>query len=111
MSPGFPADRFSAVWNGKLAIHEPGEYTFYTKSDDGSILWIDGYSDDEKIVDNWGLHGAREKSGTITLGKGWHDINVEMFENAGGASCTAHYMGPDTGGQQNLIYAWHDPKA
>ena len=109
LAKGFPADRFAAVWNGKMPIYEAGEYTFYTKSDDGSILWIDGYSDAEKVVDNWGLHGAIEKNGTIKLSKGWHEINVEFFENGGGASCTVHYKGPDTGDNQNLIHAWHDP--
>jgi len=81
LAKDFPADGFSAVWNGYLPISESGEYTFYTKSDDGSLLWIDGYSDAEQVVGNWGFHGPTEKSGTLFLAKGWHEINVEMFEN------------------------------
>ena len=97
LADNFPADRFAAVWNGKIPIYEGGEYEFFTRSDDGSILWIDGYDDATKVVDNWGLHGAVTKSGKVKLSKGWHEINVEFFENAGGASCVVHYKGPDTG--------------
>ena len=57
------------------------------------------------------MHGAKTKSGKVTLTKGWHEINVEFFENGGAASCIVHYKGADTGQQQQLINAWHDPKA
>jgi hypothetical protein len=38
------------------------------------------------LVDNWGLHGARELVGVVELKTGWHDFKSTMFENAGGAS-------------------------
>merc|ERR1719263_605494 len=89
---GFPGERFAAQWFGKIAIYAAGEYEFSTKSDDGSRLSING----AKVVDNWGLHGAVEKTGTITLNKGYHDIKVEFFQNAGGASCVVKFKGEDT---------------
>ena len=37
--------------------------TFYTSSDDGSRLWIDG----TPVVDNDGIHPPIERSGSIAL--------------------------------------------
>jgi hypothetical protein len=34
------------------------KYTFYTISDDGVQLWVNG----QKLIDNWTLHGAAEDS-------------------------------------------------
>ena len=96
-------DKFAVKVNGVMDIKESGEYTFYTKSDDGSRLWVDG----EVIVDNWGLHGVREKSGKIVLHQGVHSINVDFFENFGGAYLTAEYSGPDTKGEKALVEGWH----
>ena len=99
------------MWNGKLPIYEAGEYEFSTRSDDGSILWLGGYSDADKLVDNWGLHGAKTVKATKMLPKGWYDVNVEFFEKGGGANCIVKYKGPDTGGNEALIEVWHDPTA
>ena len=35
---------FSILWRGKIAIPESGVYTFGTRSDDGSYVYIDGQS-------------------------------------------------------------------
>ena len=40
----------------------------------------------------------KEVKGTILLGKGYHDLKVEFFQNGGGAGCIAKYNGPDTAG-------------
>ena len=100
----FPHDNFAAEWHGKIAIYEAGEYTFYTTSDDGSKLSIDG----DLVVDNWGLHGMKEKSGSHKLNKGYHDIKVEFYQNGGGAGCIANYDGPDTAGNKKLLHGWHE---
>ncbi len=49
-------------------------------SDDGSNLFIGN----EKVVDNDGLHGAKEVEGLVALGAGWHKIQVSFFEKTGG---------------------------
>ena len=87
-------------------IEHTGKYTFYTKSDDGSRLWID----DQKLVDNWGLHGAREKGGSIELRAGWHDFKAIHFENKGGAVMIVSYKGPDTENKKKLLEGNHDGK-
>ena len=50
---------FGLVITGKIAVHEPGQYTFETNSDDGSRLYINN----DLIVDNWGVHPARSMNG------------------------------------------------
>jgi len=83
----FPNDHFACEWEGKIAVEAAGKYTFYTRSDDGSRLWING----KQVVDNWGLHGAREKKGVVELPRGYHDFKATHFENAGGASMIVNW--------------------
>lgn len=64
-------------------IHAPvaGRYTFTTRSDDGSKVWIN----DRLVVNNDGLHGPRTRSGHVTLPVGYHRVRVEFFERQGHA--------------------------
>lgn len=57
--PGFPESKVAGVWSGVFFIEQEGEYTFFSKSDDGSHVWVDG----EMVVDNDGLHGTLRGSG------------------------------------------------
>ncbi|MEC8832477.1 MAG: PA14 domain-containing protein, partial [Bacteroidota bacterium] len=70
------SDNFSIRYTGYIQIDTQGSYTFYTTSDDGSKLYING----NQIVDNDGAHGSQERSGTVTLTTGLHDITVLFFE-------------------------------
>ena len=45
------------LWKGYLDIPKSGGYRFWTESDDGSLLSIDG----EMVVNNDGDHGMTEK--------------------------------------------------
>jgi len=83
------SDDFGAVFTGFIDVPETQSYTLYTDSDDGSKLYIG----DELIVDNDGLHGMVEKSGSILLGAGLHAIRVEFFERGGGAGCIVRIEG------------------
>ncbi len=75
------ADLVASAFTGWLEVPQSAVWTLYTESDDGSKLWIG----DSLVVDNDGLHGMVEKSGTIALAAGRHPIRVEFFENFGGA--------------------------
>lgn len=75
-------DKYAFYFSGYIKIDKSAVYTFYTTSDDGSDLWIDG----EKVVDNGGPHGALEKSGKIALKRGIHSIKVRYFDGGGGNS-------------------------
>ena len=76
---GERSDSFGYRFNGYINIPIEGDYTFYTNSDDGSNLSIDGVM----IVNNDGTHGEEEVSGSICLQAGYHKIEVEYFEKTG----------------------------
>ena len=84
------------VFSGQITIDQGGEYTFFTRSDDGSKLYID----DVEIVDNDGLHGSRERQGSAELAKGQYNIRVEFFEKEGGEVLEVNFQGPDTENQK-----------
>ena len=104
ISEGFPPNFFAAVYTGQMEIMKPGEYTFMTKSDDGSRVYIN----QNLVVDNWGLHGPKQKQGKFFLKQGVHDVRVTFFENAGGAYLTFRYNGPDTDGKTQFVKGWHE---
>jgi len=101
-----PGDRndFSIRYIGYVLIATGGTYTFYTSSDDGSKLYINGI----EVVDNDGAHGTRERSGTIALTAGYHAIEVLFFERGGGEFLSVSYAGPSitkTGLPFSIIYS------
>ena len=83
-------DYFGFRFTGQIDIATAADYTFYTTSDDGSQLYIGG----TLVVDNDGLHGMAEQSGTISLTAGMHPITVTMFEKTGGEGLDVEYEGP-----------------
>ena len=83
-------DEFGLLFEGEVSIPIRGEYVFYTDSDDGSRLYIDG----AEIVNNDGDHGMRERGGTVQLEKGRHRFALTYF---------------DAGGDDGLIVSWEGP--
>lgn len=80
--PEIGINRFSVRWTAKLKPEADQLYTFYTLSDDGVRLWVDG----QLLIDNWTYHGVTENSGSISLKKGkQYDLKMEYFESAGNA--------------------------
>lgn len=86
-----PEKEFALQFNGIIDIEEEGEYTFYISSNDGSLLYID----DKLLIDNDGEHGATEKSKTIHLESGNHEIKVGYFQSGGGKFLLVSYEGPN----------------
>lgn len=80
---------FALQFTGYIKIAASGSYTFYTTSDDGSMLYIDGNA----IVNNDGLHSAIEKSGTVSLTAGYHSIMVGYIQAGGDSTLTVSYSG------------------
>lgn len=83
-------DRVGVVWNGWIEVPTSDSWTFGLESDDGSRLWIG----DDLLIDNDGLHGMVDRTGSISLMAGRHPIRIEFFENGGGAGCIARIAGP-----------------
>lgn len=88
----FPTDdvSFALRFTGVLRIDTPGDYTFYTTSDDGSRLYVN----DELLIDNGGVHAPTEVSGTVHLTEGDHALTVAYFERAGGEMLEVEWDGP-----------------
>ncbi|MGB5930687.1 MAG: GDSL-type esterase/lipase family protein, partial [Cyclobacteriaceae bacterium] len=75
-------DYFAFKFSGYVYIEEAANYTFRTKSDDGSNVLINGV----KVQDNDGLHGAGQwvAGDEIPLAVGPQAIEVNYFERTGG---------------------------
>jgi hypothetical protein len=107
-------DRFGFRFTGLITVPADGDYTFYTSSDDGSMLDIAG----TRVVENYGWHGMQWMEGTITLTAGAHPIMVAMFEDGGGEGLEVEYAGPgidrqpipdDVLSQNHPVPAYADP--
>jgi flagellar hook assembly protein FlgD len=75
------ADTWSVRWSGFITPLFSQTYTFYTNTDDGVRLWVNG----KLIIDQWSNTGA-EQSGTIALTAGQPvSIKLEYFQDTGTA--------------------------
>ena len=90
LSPRLRDDQFAMRFRATLRTPAAGSYTFFTSSDDGSKLFVDG----NLVVNNDGLHALQEQQGTINLTAGVHDIEVQFFEQGGDQILTVGYSGP-----------------
>jgi alpha-L-fucosidase len=72
-------EKFGLLFEGYVLIDQSAGYSFYTDSDDGSVLEIDG----KEIVNNDGNHSYTEKEGKCYLEKGYHKIRLRYFDAGG----------------------------
>ena len=77
---GIQSDHFSARWTRQLSFNE-GVYQFFTTSDDGSRVYIDG----QLILNFWVDQGGITHTANKQMTAGLHTVVVEYYENAGGA--------------------------
>lgn len=78
---GFPGveslkEWFALNFNFNLKVTKAGSYKFRIKSDDGSILLIDGM----EVVNNDGQHSAKDAEKDIVLTAGSHKVNLQYFQ-------------------------------
>jgi len=82
-------DGFSVRWRGEVEAVFSEEYTFYTRTDDGSRLWVN----DQLIVDKWAwvntVADARSKPIQLVAGQ-WYSIRMEWYNEDGDAE--AHLL-------------------
>lgn len=98
----------AATWVGVVHIIKPGKYTFYSKSSQGSHIYVDGFL----VVDNGGAHGVQTEEGSAKLGAGMHAFKADWFANdADAGSITVWYSGPDTGMQRMLLQGYSEVRA
>ena len=88
---------FGIEWEGYLSIAQKGVYQFATKSDDGSVVYIDG----NLVVDNDDLHAMRHITGVVSLGEGFHHVRIKYFDGGGGA--IMEFLWTPPGGSESLV--------
>jgi hypothetical protein len=83
-SPGstIGVDTYSVRWTGDIEARYTGPHTFYTYSDDGVRLWIDG----QLLIDNFIDHAPTENQATVNLVAGRrHFIRMDYYESTQGS--------------------------
>jgi hypothetical protein len=80
-SGGFPGalvqeEWFAIRYQGAFEVPTDATYRFKLTSDDGANLYIDG----EKILDNDGLHGAKDATASKALKAGKHQLQLDYLQ-------------------------------
>jgi hypothetical protein len=90
-APALGKDTFSVRWTGSVEPRYSETYTFYTQSNDGVRLWVDG----KLLIDDWSIHSTTENRGTVTLQAGRaYSLRLEFYENMGLATMRLHWSSP-----------------
>jgi alpha-L-fucosidase len=90
LDPKIAKEYYGFSFRGYIMVPSTDIYAFFTNSDDGSALWIDG----KKVVDNDGLHGMKEAGSEVGLAKGYHEIRVDYFNKTGSDGLTLSIHSP-----------------
>ena len=91
---------FNVQWLGYFKPTTTETYTFFTNSDDASYMWIganalSGFTTANATVNNGGLHGNVETSGTTALTAGvYYPVRMQFGENSGGDVFGFNYSTP-----------------
>jgi len=76
------SDNSAALWDGFITVPATADYRFTTRSDDGSVLYIDG----QLVVSNNAFQAPTNISGQVSLSAGLHSIRIGYYEGGGGAT-------------------------
>jgi serine/threonine protein kinase len=78
---GGPIDRFSIRWTGGVRAPAKGRYLVEVQSDDGARVFVGGRA----VISNWTEHAPMTDAAICDLEAGFYPIQVEYFEETGGA--------------------------
>jgi hypothetical protein len=93
-------DNFSVQWLGYFKPTTTQTYTFFLNSDDASYMWIGptavtGFTTGNALINNGGLHGNEEASGSIALTAGqYYPVRIQFGELGGGDVLGFNYQTP-----------------
>lgn len=84
-SGGFPGallqdEWFAIEYTGQILVPTEGKWVFTLTSDDGAALYIDN----QKIIDNDGVHTTKSTSQAVELGSGKHSLRLGYFQEKKG---------------------------
>lgn len=96
LTPRTQEDYFNFKFDGYLFIPETQYYQFRIRSDDGSMLFLNGFNSSDltqhRIINNDFIHGnITVESEEILLTQGPHRIVALYFEHAGSQNLTVSY--------------------
>ncbi len=91
---------YAYMWEGEITIPQSGNYSFQTRSDEGSKLYIGtSYNvNATALVDNDGVHTTTSKTGTIYLEAGVYPITITYFQLSGAQTMSVYWSTPQGGG-------------
>jgi hypothetical protein len=93
-APPFPnmnQTNFSVKWTGQIVPQYSENYTFYTTSDDGVRLWING----NLVINDWNSHGATVDTATVPLLSGtYYNMEMDYYQLTGGAIAELQWSSP-----------------
>jgi hypothetical protein len=82
---------YSVRWTGQIQPRYSETYTFYTTSNDGVRLWVNG----QQLIDDWNNHPATNNSGQIALEAGKrYDVRLDYYQNYGTALAKLEWGSP-----------------
>jgi uncharacterized repeat protein (TIGR03806 family) len=109
--PSISVDNFTVRWTGAVQAQFTEAYTFYTDTDDGVRVWLNG----QLIIDKWVDQGPTTwASNPINLvAQQRYNIRMEYYEHGGGAQAQLFWSSPLTGPQtiipQTQLYSVTNP--
>lgn len=94
--PPHREDDYAFQFAGFVSVPRDGLWTFWTQSDDGSRLFVDG----EVVVENDGQHSFDSASGKVELSSGRHALRITYFEHRGDDDLAVRWAGPGLAEQE-----------
>jgi len=91
--PSIPATDYTVRWTGLVQPLFNETYTFFTTTDDGVRLWVNG----QLLIDHWVPQSPTTWGASIALQAGqMYTIDMEYFQQAGGAVASLLWSSPST---------------
>jgi len=90
---GGPADQFSIRWSGGVRVSAKGRYLLDVQSDDGVRVFVGG----RLTISNWTAHPPMTDAALCDLESGYFPIQVEYFEQGGGAYLRVRWFRENNG--------------
>ena len=93
-APNIGPDTYVVRWTGSVEPQFNETYTFWTTTDDGVRLWVDG----QLLVNEWVDQGPTTWSGSIALrAQQRYNIEMDYYQNGGGAVAQLAWSSPSIG--------------
>jgi hypothetical protein len=107
--PTIPTSNYTVRWIGMVQPLFSQVYTFYTTTDDGVRLWVNG----QELVNEWMPQSPTTWSGTIALqALQLYPIEMDYFQAGGGAIAQLSWSSPSTAQTiipQGQLYPFSNP--